>query len=128
MKHLRPWVFNGLTAVSLVALIALPFWCQRVARTIAFEPETIPRPGAPTTAFQNTLSAWSTPFWRFFIKLLLFVMLSSLLPVIWLAKRVDRWINRRKQANSGVCRECGYDLRATPDRCPECGTIQGKQK
>jgi hypothetical protein len=39
----------------------------------------------------------------------------------WPAARVFRWARARRLVNAGACPGCGYDLRCTPNRCPECG-------
>ncbi len=35
---------------------------------------------------------------------------------------VPRLHRRRKRRKLGLCLKCGYDVRASRDRCPECGT------
>ncbi len=51
------------------------------------------------------------PFWSV-------AALTALMP----ASLIHRWFGRRRRQKRSVCVKCGYDLRATRDRCPECGT------
>jgi hypothetical protein len=48
---------------------------------------------------------------------------AGLLPCTWASLAVVARRRGRYANHLHVCRKCGYDLRATPDRCPECGQV-----
>ena len=50
-------------------------------------------------------------------------LLASVPLVMPLVRRAAAWNARRKADLIGKCVRCGYDLRATPARCPECGHV-----
>lgn len=47
-------------------------------------------------------------------------LLTGALPTLWLQRRRRASIVARRR-RAGLCTGCGYDLRESPQRCPECG-------
>jgi hypothetical protein len=54
----------------------------------------------------------AAPWW-------ILILFGLAMPVVGLARGVSRLRATRK----GMCPKCGYDLRATAERCSECGTV-----
>jgi hypothetical protein len=65
-------------------------------------------------AFGDWFQRWFVTAWC--------LLLASAVGVDYL---LGRWRSRTGGGKwpLGFCQSCGYDLRATPDRCPECGRL-----
>lgn len=102
------------------------------------------RPGEPSSvpyvARAVTMPAWRPPFTKFGYNYnrrdptVLYVAYRqvhvphwmicgalAILPTLTLVRSVRRRVTSRYRAQRGLCPRCGYDLRASPDKCPECG-------
>jgi hypothetical protein len=59
--------------------------------------------------------------WKLLVSYWLIALLSTPLPALW------AWRHYKSQRfAAGLCQKCGYDLRASPERCPECGAAISK--
>jgi len=50
-------------------------------------------------------------------------LLTGIWPISSVGLLLRQRIRKRRLIRSGQCPICGYDLRASPDRCPECGAL-----
>jgi len=64
------------------------------------------------------LGDWGGRFFLLMLPLWVITLAALVLPTI----RIALW-SRRRPVLGAYCAKCGYDLRATPDRCPECGNV-----
>ena len=70
--------------------------------------------GRPPDSPDATSTALVIPHWSI-------VLSTAALPL----KRAVHALRRRRRYRAGLCLACGYDLRASPERCPECGPGSG---
>jgi hypothetical protein len=122
----RRWLFNLAAAVSAVlfcAIVAISVLGVCWTGESVIQSQSATRDGISIISYGGALRLRTYPHGRRsgysegMIVPWLPLILFGILPSIWLVKL---W--RRKKRPPGTCASCGYDLRASKDRCPECGT------
>jgi hypothetical protein len=107
-----------------------PSWIQRQEKTVSYDGLPIrfilARDGATVadpSAWRSLRDQWHDPL---DVKLATvshrhIVLITALPPLLWSGVRLRRALTRWRRKRRGLCLACGYDLRHSCERCPECG-------
>ena len=114
MKRLPRKISDALAGLSLLLFMtAMILWAS--GYLIVYAPLKSPWP--------RISNGWTPRWTELVIPWWYALVLTAVLPVLWFSDR----LRHRRRTRVGACPTCGYDLRATPDRCPECGAIAGNR-
>jgi hypothetical protein len=92
----------------------------RVSTLVGRDGRLIRIPPSPPGTLLQYISA-PMPYWSVSFPDWLLPAVFLLLPCGVLLRHAQIWIRRRARRGRTRCECCGYDLRASTDRCPECG-------
>jgi hypothetical protein len=113
--HVRLWSFtvaDGTMECARIVIPTTPAFAQTLPNGLSRTAMVFGPMGLGARRSQGNASlrlpAWSV------------AVMSAALPVAWKVRR-RRGAARKARIRAGLCLECGYDLRASPGRCPECG-------
>lgn len=146
MKRFRQRLFNRVAGVSLVIFLGCIVQVMLHLRSTVHPPFEIRWHFPPSDTLSNNgqrsftpyrypsilgfscgIGTWTTAYNYGKLGIVIiptwFVLLSTgVVPAAWYSLFLrNREPERRKRLN--LCLTCGYDLRATPNQCPECGTV-----
>jgi hypothetical protein len=98
------------------------YWTVRGPQQVAAPPGTRwwQHLGFGASHFPTRKGQWHNDYYSIGFHPWIIALVSAPPPFVWLRG----WFERRRRARRverGLCVGCGYDLRASADRCPECG-------
>ena len=131
--YTRGWPESATIALATFPSSALDEWQWDMSNPV--RPDLGAKRQFPSIQYRSPTNAWrkhgfafaygevgapgSVRRFYFGVRLKLFILaaFAAIVPL----QRFSRWIREGSRRRRGLCPACGFDLRASKERCPECG-------